>query len=85
MNELLLSTPKFQNCYGHTGLTVTLCGFHVSKSHPFLGASSDGAVYDPSNTVQPFGFWKLSDHLPFVMSSPWKLARNITFLHTSEQ
>ena len=32
------------NCYGHTGLTVTLCGFHASKSHPFLGASPDGAV-----------------------------------------
>ena len=28
---------KYQNCYGHTGLTVTSsCGFHVSKSHPFL-------------------------------------------------
>ena len=56
---------KYQNCYGHTGLTVTSCGFHVSKSHPFLGASPDGAVYDPSNTQQPFGFLEVK--CPFTI------------------
>lgn len=50
---------KHQHCHGHIGLTVTSCGFHVSKSHPFLGASPDGAVYDPSNTEQPFGFLEI--------------------------
>jgi len=28
--------------------------FHISQSHPYLGASPDGAVYDPSNLEQPF-------------------------------
>ena len=56
---------KHQNCYGHTGLTVTSCGFHVSKSHSFLGSSPGGAVYDPSNTEQPLGFLEIKS--PFTV------------------
>ena len=37
-------------------IIVGPCGFLVSESHPFLGATPDGTVYDPSNTKQPFGF-----------------------------
>ena len=33
---------------GHVGLEVTSCGFFVSKTHGFLGASPDGLVTDPS-------------------------------------
>ena len=33
---------------GHEGLEVQSCGFLVSKSHGFLGASPDGLVTDPS-------------------------------------
>ena len=50
---------KYQNCNGQTGLTVTSCGFHLGKSYPFLGASPDGVVHDPSNTEQPFGFLEI--------------------------
>ena len=33
--------------------------FSVCETYPFLGASPDGAVYDPSNTNQPFGFLEI--------------------------
>ena len=39
---------------GHVGLTVCRSGFVVCESHPFLGASPDANVYDPSQQ-QPFG------------------------------
>ena len=45
-----------QKMNGHLALTVSPCGFHISESYPYLGATPDGAVYDPSNSAQPFGF-----------------------------
>ena len=45
-----------QHTHGHPLLMVSPSGFFVSSTHPFLGASPDGAVYDPSNSQQPFGF-----------------------------
>ena len=46
----------FQHAHGHDNVMVTPSGFLISKQHPFLGASPDGAVYDPTNTQEPFGF-----------------------------
>ena len=40
----------------HHDLTVSSSGFHISVPHPYSGASLDGAVYDPTNNRQPFGF-----------------------------
>ena len=45
-----------QHTKGHSSLTVGPCGFLVSDSHPFLGATPDGTVYDPSDVQHPFGF-----------------------------
>ena len=45
-----------QHAHGHLDLTVAECGFYVCQTHPYLGASPDGAVYDPSCTSSPFGF-----------------------------
>ena len=45
-----------QRALGHADLTVAPCGFFISQSHPYLGASPDGAVYDPTNVDKPFGF-----------------------------
>ena len=47
---------RHQQGQGHPNLTVAPCGFYVYKSHPYLGASPDGAVYDPSQPSAPFGF-----------------------------
>ena len=45
-----------QHSCGRSDLTVGPCGFFVSEQHPFLGATPDGTVYDPTNPEQPFGF-----------------------------
>ena len=53
--SLRLSTmynTRFQ--YGHDRLYVRSSGFVISQDHPFLGASPDAAVYDPTE-VDAFG------------------------------
>lgn len=47
---------SFQHEQGKHGLTLGPCGFLICESHPFLGATPDGTVYDPSSSQQPFGF-----------------------------
>ena len=54
-----MAVKKYQeHCLsnGHTDLTVCPSGFMVSTKYPFLGATPDGAVYDPSSPDQPYGF-----------------------------
>ena len=46
----------YQKSHGHPHLTVSPTGFLIDIEHPFLGASPDGAVYDPVNPQCPFGF-----------------------------
>lgn len=53
-----------QHTHGHPDLTVAPCGFYVCKTHPYLGASPDGAVYDPSQQTAPFGFLEIK--CPYV-------------------
>ena len=36
-----------QQSHGHPLLTVSASSFLISYQHPYLGASPDGAVYDP--------------------------------------
>ena len=48
--ELLITQYKNKTQKeGHAGLEVSSCGFFVSKTHGFLGASPDGLVTDPSS------------------------------------
>ena len=49
----------FQRTNGHPDITVSPSGFHINSECPYLGASPDGSVYDPSNTQQPFGFLEI--------------------------
>ena len=61
---------SYQHSVGHQKLIVSPVGFLVSQTHPFLGTSSDGGVYDPSSHPHPFGFleikcpFKHRDHNP---------------------
>ena len=47
---------EYQHQHGHDDLVVAPSGFLISKTHPFLGASPDSSVYDPSNPVHPYGY-----------------------------
>ena len=44
----------FQHDFGHHGLYCCPSGFVISEKYPFLGASPDAVVYDPTD-VNPFG------------------------------
>ena len=50
-----------QNTHGASGF--------INSAYPFLGASPDGAVHDPSNTQQPFGFLEVKCPYSFRNSS----------------
>ena len=50
---------EYQHSHGHTDLAVCPSGFNVCSAHPYLGASPDGAVYDPSIPEQPFGYLEI--------------------------
>ena len=47
---------SYQQCHGHVGLVVAASGVIINPSYCFLGASPDGAVYDPVSLDKPFGF-----------------------------
>ena len=49
---------QFMKSRGHD-VVVCSSGFLISQSHPFLGASPDGAVYDPTSTSHPYGFLEI--------------------------
>ena len=42
--------------YGISELTVGPCGFFICDNYPFLGATHDSTVYDPSNASHLFRF-----------------------------
>ena len=66
---------KYQIDTGHHELIVCPVGFLVCPTHPFLGASPDGGVYDPSSTPYPYGFVEVKcryshrDDIPFEACS----------------
>ena len=45
---------KYHQSRGNTDLVTTKAGFVISQDNPFLGASPDGFVYDPS-ALDSFG------------------------------
>lgn len=55
---------------GHSNMVVTASGFHINPDYPFLGASPDGSVYDPSSPQQPFGFVEIKCPYSFRDLSP---------------
>ena len=59
-----------QQSHGHKDLYVAPSGFLVSHSHPFLGSSPDGAVFDPSTPEIPYGFLEIKCPYAFRNISP---------------
>lgn len=75
----------YQHSHGHTDLAVSPSGFNVCSTHPYLGASPDGSVYDPSNIEQPFGFLELK--CPFTARDidPTEACHNSGFCCTLDE
>ena len=72
---------------GHDHLAVTPSGFLVSKQYPFLGASPDGAVYDPTSMQEPFGFLEVKCPFSHHNETPEQASTSPGFcsvLHTSD-
>lgn len=44
---------------GHLGVVYAPSGFVINPKWPFLGASPDGVVYDPTDQTQPYGFLEI--------------------------
>lgn len=49
----------YQQQHGHPGLKVDNCGLFVSLNHPWLAATPDGIVNDPSDATQPLGLLEI--------------------------
>ena len=49
----------YQNNNGHPEIVVTASGVIINPLWSFLGASPDGALYDPLNSQEPFGFLEI--------------------------
>lgn len=67
-----------QNNSGHDGLYYAPSGFVISEVYPFLGASPDAVVHDPSEQ-NPFGLAEVKCPFTFRHQSPRVAARSSTF------
>ena len=50
-----------QRCMGHPGLTVDRAGLFVSPTNPWIAASPDGLVQDPTNPSHPQGLVEIKN------------------------
>ena len=65
------------NC-GHTDLIVCKAGFFIYEQHPFLGASPDGCVHDPSS-IHQFGLVEVKCPYKYRFESIASAAANSDF------
>ena len=69
---------KHQQTNGHHGLTVDPVGFLISKDYPFLGASADGTVHDPTSDQQ-LGFLEVKCPYTHRCLSPYEASQDKSF------
>ena len=67
-----------QHDAGHNGLYCCASGFVISEEYPFLGASPDGVVHDPS-VSNSFGLAEVKCPFSFRNLSPFEAAETPTF------
>lgn len=77
--EALQAYTEHQHKNGHPNLCVVPSGFVVSKTHPFLGASPDGAIYDPDSVSGPFGFLEIKCAYKYRELTPLQAAEQPDF------
>ena len=70
---------QYQNNHGHPYLYATSSGVIVSLTHPFLAASPDASVYDPTSS-EPFGFAEIKCPYKYRELTPEDAAMNSDFM-----
>ncbi len=71
---------NYQHTNGHQDLYATSSGVIISTTHPFLGASPDANVYDPSCPSEPFGFAEIKCPYKYQDITPSQAATNSDFM-----
>ena len=66
---------------GHAGLYYCRSGFVICEKYPFLGASPDGVVHDPS-VSNPFGLVEIKCPYSYRKSTPFEAGEMTDFCST---
>ena len=69
---------QLQHDSGHHGLYYCSSGFVVSEKYPFLGASPDAIVHDPTDAI-PFGLAEIKCPYSYCQQSPFEAAESSDF------
>lgn len=72
---------RIQNETGHADLYACSSGFVISEQYPFLGASPDAAVYDPS-VSDPFGVAEVKCPYSYRSVTPVEACSQASFFCT---
>jgi len=78
----LAKYAEHQKARRHQEFLVTKSGFLINPSWPFLGASPDGAVYDPSDHDHPYGFLEIKCPYSVRDKTPLEAAADSSFYCT---
>ena len=81
--EALNECVQYQQNNGHPDLYATASGVIVSLTHPFLAASPDANVYDPTSST-PFGFAEIKCPFKYRELTPAQAAANSDFMRRRE-
>ena len=60
-HKTTLQYKTYQQQHGHPGLKVESCGLVISLDNPWLAATPDGLVNDPSDVNQPLGIMEMKN------------------------
>lgn len=71
---------KHQKRNGHDYLLASPSGLIVSQTHPYLGATPDACVHDPSVQDEPFGFAEIKCSYKYRDTTPDDAALNSDFM-----
>ena len=71
---------KHQKRNGHDYLLASPSGLIVSQTHPYLGATPDACVHDPSVQDEPFGFAEIKYSYKYRDTTPDDAALNSDFM-----
>ena len=69
---------------GHNDLVAVKVGFVISEDFPFLGATPDASVHDPSRTDQ-YGLVEIKCPYKYCNMLPEQAALQMTFVVTSRR